>query len=88
MTNHDLSALIRQLHQELAALDTLDQATREELSLLATDLERAGGARQPEESGSGLRERLSEGVKRLEASHPELSRTLANLIDALALYGL
>jgi hypothetical protein len=88
MTNHDLSALIRQLHEELTSLDTLDQATREELSLLAADLERAGGAPQVGEPGSGLRERLSDGVERLEASHPKLSQTLANLIDALALYGL
>jgi hypothetical protein len=87
MTNHDLSALIRQLHEELATAPTLDPATREELSLLAADLERTR-ATSESEKGTGLRARLGQGVKRLEASHPALSRTLANLIDALALYGL
>lgn len=87
MTNHDLSALIRQLHEELSSAPTLDPATRDELNRLAGDLERAGATPEPEK-GTSLRARLGEGVKRLEASHPALSQTLANLIDALALYGL
>ncbi|MBS1240778.1 MAG: hypothetical protein H6R40_205 [Gemmatimonadetes bacterium] len=89
MTTHDLPALIRQLHRELASLDTLDHATREELRRLAADLERVAGEEAAAgETDSGLRDRLSHGVKRFEASHPALSETFANLIDALALYGL
>lgn len=87
MTNHDLSTLIRQLHEALAAAPTLDPATRDELSRLVADLERAG-ATPESEKGTGFRSRLELGVKRLEASHPALSQALANLIDALALYGL
>ena len=88
MTTHDLPALIRQLHRELASLDTLDHATREELRRLAADLERVAGEAATGGEDSGLRDRLSHGVKRFEASHPALSETFANLIDALALYGL
>jgi hypothetical protein len=87
MTQPDLPTLVRQLHEELGRAPSLDATTRAELRDLASDLERAAGAgAQP--SYEGLRGRLSEGVERFEASHPGVAKALANLIDALALYGL
>jgi hypothetical protein len=36
----------------------------------------------------GLQDRVADAVRRLEASHPTLSTTLGNVIDALAFFGL
>lgn len=89
MAANDLTQLIRRLHEALASASSLDPPARDELRVLARDLERLAAAETLAASeGQGVRGRLAEGVRRLEASHPELSRTLANLIDALALYGL
>jgi hypothetical protein len=89
MTQPDLPTLVRQLHEELGRSPSLDESTRTELRDLASDLERVAGmgvGAQP--SHEGLRGRLTEGVERFEASHPGVAKALANLIDALALYGL
>ena len=39
-------------------------------------------------ASESVRDRLSDSVRRLEASHPVLSATLGNVIDALAFFGL
>jgi hypothetical protein len=36
----------------------------------------------------GLRDRLTDRVRELEASHPKLSETVGNIVDTLALYNL
>lgn len=87
MPDNDLPSLVRRLHDELASAPSLDDATRSELRNLASDLERLAGS-PAEESRHTLRGRLNEEVERFEASHPGVAKALANLIDALALYGL
>ena len=87
MPDNDLSSLVRRLHEELATAPSLDDATKSELRDLASDLERLAGS-PGQESHQGLRGRLDGGVERFEASHPGVAKALANLIDALALYGL
>ena len=94
MPDNDLPSLVRRLHDELASAPSLDDATRSELRNLASDLERLASdlerlAGSPgEESRHTMRGRLHEEVERFEASHPGVAKALANLIDALALYGL
>lgn len=85
MTRQDLDRLIRDLQDVLSAGTQLDEETLGQMRSLATDLEQLSAVPAARE---GLRARLAEGVGRFEASHPALSRSLANLIDALALYGL
>lgn len=41
-----------------------------------------------EEDGADLLERLSLGVRKFEASHPELSRTVQGVIDSLTASGI
>ena len=87
MPDNQLPSLVRRLHEELASAPSLDEATKADLRDLAGDLERLAGGPGPESSHT-LRGRLNEGVERFEASHPGVAKALANLIDALALYGL
>ena len=66
------------------------RSTRRSLEELVRDLERVIERRPgaPPEGGEGLRDRLTDAVRRLEASHPVLSTTLGNVVDALAFFGL
>ena len=90
MTEQSLRTLVAGLRAELAQAHDLDADAREALHSLAGEVEAllqrpAAGSRPAE---LPLRERLADRVRELEASHPDLSRTVANLIDTLAFYNL
>jgi hypothetical protein len=90
MTEESLRALVAGLRSELARAHDLDADAREALHSLAREVE---AALQSEPAGAGasgpaLRDRLSDWVTELEASHPNLSRTVGNLVDTLAFYNL
>jgi hypothetical protein len=91
MKQHHLHRLLTELHGELLKAQTVSPKDRELLQHLAEDI-RAIVEAEPTTGSPGLhhpvRQRLAEGVKAFEASHPELSKTLANAIDTLALYNL
>jgi Domain of unknown function (DUF4404) len=78
MPEEDLRTLIGQLRAELAGAHDLGPETRAELHDLVQALEEAGT----------LRERLSDRMRLLEASHPKLSHTIGNVVDTLAFYNL
>ena len=85
MSQEDLRRTLEQLHAELGRAGALDPATRGRLEALQEDvrrtLDRTGG--EPP-----LRERLEDAIVEFEASHPELARRLATVIDTLAFYNL
>jgi hypothetical protein len=90
MTEKSLRTLVAGLRSELTRAHDLDADAREALHSLAGEVEAllqtppAGS--QPAEPT--LRERLADRVTELEASHPELSRTVGNIVDVLAFYNL
>jgi Domain of unknown function (DUF4404) len=90
MTEESLRALVAGLRSELARAQDLDADAREALHSLAREVEAAlhsqPAGSQP--SGPALRDRLADWVTELEASHPNLSRTIGNLVDTLAFYNL
>ena len=81
MTDQKLTQLLEQLHGELSNATGLDDKSRELLRALNADieslLERSG------ESRASLLERLEESIERFEESHPALTATLAQLLNAL-----
>ena len=83
MPNSKLEAVVREIRAQLAG------ETRRSLEALVQDLE-VVATRPPGEAAEaeGLQERLTDAVRRLEASHPVLSTTLGNLVDTLAFFGL
>ena len=85
MSQDDLRRALEHLHAELGRAGALDDATRERLQALQSDVRRAL-ERPPGESR--LRERLEDAIAEFEASHPELARRLATVIDTLAFYNL
>jgi len=89
--NQRLHKLLTDLHGELIAARSVSPKDRDLLQHLAEDIRaivEGQPAALPAATDHPLRQRLTEGVKAFEASHPQLSRTLANVIDTLALYNL
>jgi hypothetical protein len=90
MSEESLRELVASLRSELTHLHDLDEPTRRALHDLAQELEAAvdpTGGTTPSPV-LALRERLSDRVHELEASHPRLAATLGNIVDTLAFYGL
>jgi hypothetical protein len=83
-----LRATLAELEAELQSLDSLDDATREQLADAAAEIaaslrrgNRTEAARQAEQS---LRGRLVE----FEAQHPQLAIVVGRLLDGLAQLGI
>jgi hypothetical protein len=86
MNREELRRTLERLRRELARAEPADEAMRERLRVLQADIQ-AALDQEPAEDGT-LRRRLEDGVAHFEASHPELARSIAQVIDTLAFYGL
>jgi signal transduction histidine kinase len=88
MSQEDLRRALEQMHAELGRAGALDDATRERLEALQADVGHALDRSSGESLQERLRERLEDAIVEFEASHPELARRLATVIDTLAFYNL
>jgi len=89
MSDPRLRSVVEEIRSQLASAESLPSGTRRSLEQLVRDLETlAGPAGLPAESSASLRDRTTDAIRRLEASHPVLSTTLGNVVDALAFFGL
>jgi hypothetical protein len=93
MADPKLQDVVTRIRAELAGTEGLPAATRRSLEQLVQDLESVAAGRPPgavtdASAGLSLRDRTGDAVRRLEASHPVLSTTLGNVVDALAFFGL
>jgi hypothetical protein len=90
MSEDSLRALVAGLRSELAKAHDLDADAREGLHRLAREVEAVlqGPAQGSRVLEHPLRDRLLDRVRELEVSHPELSRTIGNIVDTLAFYNL
>jgi hypothetical protein len=90
MSDPKLRAVVDQIRGQLASAEGLNPGQRRSLEELVRDLEAlADSPSAAAAAGSeSLRDRLTDAVRRLEASHPMLSTTLGNVVDALAFFGL
>jgi uncharacterized protein DUF4404 len=90
MPDEKLRAVVDEIQAQLADAEGLTPGTRRSLEELVRDLTAlaARPSGPPPEDGDSIRERLTDAMRRLEASHPVLSTTLGNVVDALAFFGL
>jgi hypothetical protein len=83
-----LRATLQELEAELRDIDSLDDATRQQLAEAAleitTVLTKGEKSDQTHEVEGSLRERLEE----FEASHPQLALIVGRLIDGLGQLGI
>jgi hypothetical protein len=87
MADPKLHTVIEEIQSQLASAQGLPPEQRRSLEILVRDLQRLVDDPAAHE-GETLRDRVTDAVRRLEASHPALSTTLGNVVDALAFFGL
>ncbi|HEU5171132.1 MAG TPA: DUF4404 family protein [Gemmatimonadales bacterium] len=63
----------------------MDEATRDRLQALQAEI---AAVLERGEGEVPIRQRLEDGLAEFEASHPDLARRLAQVIDTLAFYNL
>jgi predicted nucleic acid-binding Zn-ribbon protein len=80
---------LRKLHGELRAIKSLDEDEQRMLRLLDSDIEellaRDDGNLQPDPDS---RQRLSEALAQVEASHPRVTLLMRQIVDSLAYLGI
>lgn len=90
MDAQHLHARLRQLHEELQKIESVDTDERRALQQLMADiheiLEKEEG--HPIQKYSQLSERLRDNVAQLEASHPTVTMLMGQVIDTLATMGI
>lgn len=91
MDQDQLHHLLAQLHAELVAARPVDAESRDRLQRLAQDIRAVLDANPRPASAApyhAMRPKLADAVTTFEASHPQLTKTIENVIDTLALYNL
>jgi hypothetical protein len=89
MARRDLREILMELHHELMAVKMVTPQDRDLLRKLASDIRAiTSDATTTPKRYQELRQRLSDGVTAFEVSHPQMSKTLASVIDTLALYNI
>jgi len=89
MDKQKLREQLEQLHAELARVKSLDSTEAEMLQHLASDIQEVLEREENQaQHYSGLGDRLKETVARLEASHPEATERMRQVIDQLAYLGI
>jgi len=91
MDQDQLHRLLAQLHAELLAARPVDAESRAGLERLAQDIRSVLDAKPTPESAEpyhAMQSKLKDAVTTFEASHPQLSKTIEQVIETLALYNL
>lgn len=90
MDKPELQALLESLHRELAALDKVDDRTKQLLAQVTDDvgqvLERDEEVAADEVAAS--QDTVRNAILEFEAEHPKLAETLGRLADGLASLGI
>lgn len=88
----ELRRTIDQLHAQLRAVDSVDEADREKLQSALAEIQSAiaagGSPKSDDDEDQSLLDRLQESTDRLEASHPDLAGMIGGVIDAIGRMGI
>jgi hypothetical protein len=89
MDKQQLHTRLEQLHAELQQIESVDDRERQLLQTLMSDIKKvtkreADDEPLPERLGEGLKE----GIELFEASHPQATMVMGQVIDALAKMGI
>ena len=77
------------LHKELQGVDSPDPKDREILRSLAEDIRRILELEETDsERYQGLPDRLKDGISRVEASHPQATMRMRQILDQIAFLGI
>ena len=85
MTDHNLDALLAELHARLAQTRTLDAESRRSLTTVARDIEKALAS---DDTSTVASEPVEALAVRFEADHPSLAGVLRQIMDTLGKAGI
>ena len=90
MTQVDLHQKIERLHEELQQIDSVDERGQQLLQTLMSDIQKLidSGDRGQKDVSERLDEGLKDGIELFEASHPQATMLMAQVIDALQKMGI
>ena len=90
MDKQQLHKRLEELHAELQQVDAVDASERETLQKLTSDIQEllAQKERASSHQYKSLAERLEEDIEKFEASHPQASMLMGQIVDLLAKIGI
>ena len=90
MDKQQFDLALQQLHHELQQIESVDETERQLLRQLMFDIRKLTRSENSDQlhAPEGLVEELTEGIERFEASHPQATMLMGQVIDALAKMGI
>lgn len=89
MNRQQLQDSLQKLHSELQRIDSIDADQRQVLESLIGDINKLINAgAQTDSDTEQVTERLRDGIALFEASHPQATLLMGQVIDALAKLGI
>ena len=90
MNKQQLHDRLQELQGELQQIESDDESTRQLLRTLKSDINKLIEADESDQHhvSDRLGERLKEGIELFEASHPQATMLMGQVIDALAKMGI
>ena len=89
MSDHNLHELIEKLEREIEQMEVTDEAGRERLRHLESDLRRLRErSKDDEETDEPMLERFQESIDHFETSHPELTMMISQMMTILSNAGI
>lgn len=88
MNHEQLRSDLRKLHNELRTIESLDDEEHKMLRLLESDIEELLAKDDDNlKTDQDSRQRLSEALAQVEASHPRVALLMRQMVDSLAYLG-
>lgn len=88
MDKQQLHNRLEQLHAELQQIESVDEGEQQLLRTLMSDIKKLTEAGESDQVPDRLGEGLKEGIELFEASHPQATMLMGQVIDALAKMGI
>lgn len=89
MDKQQLHTRLEQLHSELQQIESVDESEQQLLQTLISDIKKLTEAGEGDDTlPARLGEGLKEGIELFEASHPQATMLMGQVIDALAKMGI
>jgi hypothetical protein len=88
MDHQRLRSDLRKLHDELRAINSVDEEEQRMLRLLDSDIEELLSRDDDLKPDQDSRQRLSEALAHVEASHPRVTLVMGQMVDSLAYLGI
>ena len=88
MSTEDVKQSIQALHHEIDRLETPDNAVREKLLALISDVEKQMQAPESAEYKEANLRKLPALIEQFESDHPKVTTTLGKLLNTLSSMGI